>query len=153
MQQLQLFIQEGYETFSLYKRPDQCIDHEGDPEYKEYEESLNGVSCSNLEMKHIGHISWGPLNALGSEAIAHFMPKLVEFAVLGQNDQAKQPFVILFTIVICKGPDDEQFLLLGHKQRLYIFRALLLLKALYHNCFTENLYDKEIDKAIELWEI
>jgi len=147
------FIQEGYKVFSGYQRPEQCIDHQGDPEYREYEESLAGISCSSLDMVHIGHISWGPLLAIGPEAMAHFMPRLIEFAVNGLNDKSDQLFAVLFTEVVGKGPDSDQFLLFGHEQRQFVLRAFMLIKGLYYPIFKSQCYESELNQAIEQWQI
>ncbi|MFO6421978.1 hypothetical protein [Motilimonas sp. KMU-193] len=154
MNPLDKFIKQGYELFSCYEKPEQCIDHQGDFEYLEYEKSLTGVMLDDLEMNHLGHICWGPLSALGAEAIAYYMPKLIEFALLGLNDKADEPFFNLFTLVIGDPVDHERFSLLGYEQRNYIYRTFLLLKGL--NFRDEHLvygcYDDYFDEAIENWK-
>ena len=50
--------------------------HQGDPKYKEYEESLVGITREKLEMSHVGHIGYGLLNALGPEALAYYLAGL-----------------------------------------------------------------------------
>jgi len=153
MTPLEQFVQEGYKVFSGYERPPQCIDHQGDPEYKKHEESLQGVTCSTMEIKHLGHIGWGPLYALGPEAVAHFMPKLIEFSVQGKNDKLGEPFMVRFITAFGTEWDSGKFLLFGYTQREFMFRTFLLLKGLYYDRFKELGYKEELDEAIEQWEM
>ena len=77
MEPIESFIKECFDVFDGYQKPEQCIDHQGDPEYKDYEDSLVGISRNQLTMNHIGHSGYGPLSALGPEAVAYYLPKLI----------------------------------------------------------------------------
>jgi hypothetical protein len=147
------FIKAGVQAFAPYPKPAQCIDYLGDPEYTEYEESLRGVSCENLKMTHIGHTGWGPLLALGPEALAYYMPKLVEFAVDGEKDKTDYPFMFRLVNLLEQGPTSKRFIILGFEQREFIFRALLILKGLYYKQYQDWHSEQELDTAIELWKI
>src|SRR5690606_28395699 len=146
------FIEEGIRAFAGYPRPAPCTDHLGDPEYTEYEERLRGVSCESLTMAHIGHMGWGPLQALEPEALAHYMPKLVEFAIGGEKDKTDYPFMFRLVDLLEQGPTSNRFMILGFEQQEFIFRALLILKGLYYKQYQEWYSDQELDAAIELWK-
>jgi hypothetical protein len=148
MESLKSFIELGYQVFSAYDKPAQYIDHQNDPEYRDYENSLEGIDRNSLEMKHIGHISWGPLLALSSTAFAYFLPKLIDFAVNGDNDTAGDPFIILFVSVVSSETETQQLELLGSDQRLFLLRTFFLLKGLYYDTFKEYCYEEELDYVI-----
>ena len=152
MSTLDKFVNEARKVFAEYERPVQCIDHQDDPEYKEHEESLTNVTCSNLSITHIGHAGWHPLHALGSEAFAHFLPKMIEFAVTGAKDRNGEPFMFLFIAVVGDAIKEPKCDLLGSVQREFIFRTFLLLKALYLPIFRDCEYEEDLNDAIEYWE-
>ena len=146
------FVNEARKVFVDYQRPIQCIDHQNDPEYKDHEESLTNVTCSNLTMAHIGHAGWHPMHALGAEAFPHFLPKLIEFAVTGAKDKSGEPFMLLFTLVVGDAINEPQCELLGSEQIEFIYRTLLLLKALYLPLFRDHEYEEDLNDAIEYWK-
>ena len=99
-------------------------------------------------MSHVGHIGYGLLNALGPEALAYYLPRLVEFAVRGINDKSHHPFMLYFTMVFGELAESERCVLLGHEQREIMLRVFMVLKGLYYHIFKEHCYDEDLDGAI-----
>ena len=146
------FVNEGYRVFVEYKRPVQCIDHQGDPEYRDHEESLKNITCSNLTMEHVGQPGYHPMHALAAEAFSHFLPKLIEFAVMGVIDKSGEPFMFLFTSVVGYSIKEQKCELLGSEQIEFLYRTFLLLNALYLPLFRKYGYETELNEAIEHWK-
>jgi hypothetical protein len=110
------FIKEGYEVFSQYEKPSRLTSFEGDPEYTEYQELLKNVSKKDLTMNMVGHVGWGPLQALLPNALIYYMPKLIEFALLAVYDKSGYPFFIRMIDLLNEGPESERFQILGNEQ-------------------------------------
>lgn len=145
---IECFIKEGYKVFDGYDRPDIVVDHGNDLEYTEYSISLEGVCRDQLTIEHIGHICWGPLYALEPLALAHYMPRLIEFSILGIKDKSSYPFMLRLVDVLEPGPESERLMVLGSEQAQYLLRVLYFLKSVYLAVFKEHLYEGELNNAI-----
>lgn len=124
-----------------------------DPEYLEYQNSLRDVFLENLTLDIIGHACWGPLSALGAEALSYFMPKLVEFSMLGSKDKIGYPFMLRFVDAMKDAPLGSRLLLLGCEQQEYILRALYILRGLFQIEFKRHHCLEDLDLTIEMWKV
>ena len=69
-------------------------------------------------------MSWSPVPFMNAEEMAHFLPRLVEFAVFNPNDRDGAPYAIRFINSVSEGPNDDQFKLPNKEQREMVFRSL-----------------------------
>lgn len=150
---IERLILEGYDIFFSYVKPVSYIDHQNDPEYLEYEKALKNVGLSDLTLGHLGHVCWGPLSILGPHFLAYYMPKLVEFTVLGLRDKTGYPFMFRFVDLVLDGPNDKNFNILGAEQKEFILRVLYLLRAVCTKEFHDFCWDKDLEISIGLWEL
>jgi hypothetical protein len=110
------FIEKTYDVFSKYKKPAQCTVHT-DLEDAEFNSTLLSVTRRNLTIEQVGNIGWGPIPSMNPEALAYFMPHLIELAITNAMDRDGDPFFCLFINAFHKFTNDERFRLFGPAQK------------------------------------
>jgi len=73
-------IEKAYLAFSKFRKPEQC------PEYVDFEDfefntMLLSATRRSLTVEQVGTVAWGPMSSMTPEALAYFMPRLIELAV------------------------------------------------------------------------
>lgn len=118
----------------------------------EHNETMSNVDLTSLTGQEIGCIGWEPLSFLTAEALANFMPRLLEPALEGERDKHDEP--VLFHMIFCLTPstDFDRFMeydkgkigaVLGalefarkeHKQELYVHNYLSGMDDPRHSCY------------------
>ena len=101
-------IERAYETFSLFEKPTQCTQHT-DFEDREFNAMLLSTDRRGLTAEQAGTAAWSPLPSMTPEAVAYFMPRLIELAVTNAVDGDGDPFFCMFINSFSKGPNDGRF--------------------------------------------
>ncbi len=110
-------ITRAYEVFSACEKPKHCVDGD-DPESAEFNDLPRSISRRDLDMEQVGTPAWSPLPSLNPEALAYFMPRLIELALNGAVDRDGQPFLLFFINSFHQGMENERFALFGREQRM-----------------------------------
>jgi len=105
-----------YRAFSGFSKPEYCTNH-ADFEDAEFNAILCAATRRSLTMDEIGHVGWTPLHSMNPEALAYFMPRLIELAVTGAVDRDGEPFWGLFVNMFHQDPHDKRYGLFGDEQR------------------------------------
>jgi hypothetical protein len=145
-------IWKAYKDFSIFKKPARCVRHDDDcPECRDHERLLKTIARENFSLEAIGTVAWSPVPNLNPEAMAYFLPKLIEFAVSNSHDREGDPFIIQFILYLTSGPGDEQFKLLGDPHVKTILDSLLYIQENYSQTVEIEGYHEELDAAISQW--
>jgi hypothetical protein len=109
-------IKRAYETFSLFEKPDQCTKYT-DFEDLEFNEMLLSTDRRGLTAEQAGTSAWSPLPSMTPEAVAYFMPRLIELAVTNALDRDGEPFFCLFINSFSGVSNDDRFSLFRWEHR------------------------------------
>ncbi|MCF8131126.1 MAG: hypothetical protein K9N10_21655 [Deltaproteobacteria bacterium] len=109
-------IEKAYSAFSALVRPEQCTNYL-DLEDAGFNRMLLSATRQSLAIEQLGTVGWGPISHMNPEALAYFMPRLIELAVSGAMDRDGDPFYCRFINAFCKDPDNERFRLFGTDQK------------------------------------
>jgi hypothetical protein len=85
-----------YSGFSCFKKPLHSTNYTHCPECAEYDELLNSVTRETLNVEEIGTVFWGPIAFLLPEAMAYYLPRLMELAILGVRNKENDSFIAQF---------------------------------------------------------
>ena len=88
-------IKKAYEVFSGCAKPLRCTER-ADLEETEFDDLLRPVSRRDLTMEQVGTTAWSPLPLMNAEALAYFMPRLIELAVTNARRSRRRTFFLLF---------------------------------------------------------
>ena len=109
-------IEKAYSVFSNFEKPDQFTKYT-DFEDAEFNPMLLSASRRSLTIEQVGTVGWGPIPSMNPEALAYFMPRLIELAVTGAIDRDDDPFFCLFINAFHDDSDAERFRLFGLDQK------------------------------------
>ena len=110
----------------------------------EYDDDLQHVTRESLSMENIGTVLWGPIAFLLPEAMAYYLPRLIEFAVLGAKNKHGDSFISQFLNQIgLSGGRSEQFVRLDDRHRRVVLECLQFIR--------EHWYDEIENKCCERW--
>ncbi|GBC60978.1 hypothetical protein DENIS_1938 [Desulfonema ishimotonii] len=145
-------IEKSYEIFSNFKQPVRYTIH-GDwcLECNDHEETLNKATRKFLTIKQIGRSSWSPIPNLNPEAMAYFMPRLIEFAVENVNDFENHPFIVRFLYWVMDGPESDAHKLLCTTHKQIVLETLLFIRKHYSDVIEDECMEDELDTAIKNW--
>ena len=101
---LSRLIEEAYETFSSFPRPEHFTDISCCPECEELSKKIEPCSLRELESKQLGHPLYGSLCLLTSEAFSYLFPRLLEITLTGSLDKNGAPFLEQYLAVLCISP-------------------------------------------------
>jgi hypothetical protein len=150
----QEIIGRAYDLFASFGRPTlftRLSENDDDPECRDHDSSLQGASVHTLSISQIGSSGYSPVPQLTPQAMAYFLPRLIEFAVRNVNDSDDDPFVVRFIDSTLNGPNHKQFKLLNEKQREVVYQTLLYVKRNYSNLIEESCADKDLEMALNKW--
>lgn len=145
-------INESYKAFERFKQPARYTIH-GDwcNECKEHEERLNKITRRLLTINQIGRSSWSPIPNLNPEAMAYFLPRLIELAVENVNDFEGDPFISRFLFWVMHGPETDAHKLLCKNHKQIVLKTLLFIRNHYSDVIEDECMDEELDIAIKKW--
>lgn len=147
-------IREAYGRFGGFARPDRCTRHDDDcPDCRDHHRTLSLVDRKSLSMAQIGPVSWSPLAHLNARAMAYFMPRLMELALLNEVDCDEEPFVVRFLAIVLEGPAHHAFELFQTPHREVVFMVLSYIKANHTELVKREGWSGELETAIVRWRV
>jgi hypothetical protein len=145
-------IGRAYEVFSDFPRPEYCMPASlYESEREEFEAMLEGKTRENLRAVDLGSSTWSPLALLTPEAIGHFMPRLIDFALSGELDFHSDPFFERFINMSLCGPSTETFSLFKTAHRTIVYECLVCLRQDFSSQVEDSCISDELQVAIGLW--
>ena len=139
-------IKKAYEVFSGCAKPKHCAG--GGQEEAEFDDLLRPVSLRQLTMEQVGTPAWSPLPLMTAEALAYFMPRLIELAVTDAVDRDSEPFFCFFINSFHEGPLDERFTLFDRARGMIMAETFDFLRAAYGDRLKmEGWYDEALRGA------
>jgi hypothetical protein len=151
MQKAEL-VAKAYSDFSCFAKPNRLTKYDDDDlDCRDHERTLKELKREALSIREIGPVSWSPIPFLNAEAMAYYLPRLIEFAVDNVNDIDGDPFAIRFIDFVVAGPKGEQFASLTEVQIGLVFQTLLYIKSHYDAVIRFQLYSEDLDAAIVAW--
>lgn len=124
-------IKKAYAVFSGFIKPEQCTNYT-DFEDAEFNLMLLSTERRSLTIKQVGTVAWGPVPSMTPEALAYFMPRLIELAVIGAMDRDGDPFFCLFINAFHNDLIAERFRLFGIDQKNVMADTFNFLCQNYH---------------------
>ena len=145
-------IKQAYKSFSIFRKPDRCVLHDNSClECRDHEKILKKTTRETLSPEIIGPVGYSPLPNMNPAAMAYFLQKLIELAVMKSNDWDGDPFLVRFINLVLEGPNNEQFSLLNKEQKKLILQTLDYLKSEYAEIIEYECWDEDLDEAIGNW--
>jgi hypothetical protein len=120
-------------------------------EREEFEAMLNGKSRENLRAVDLGSTMWSPLPLLSPEAMGHFMPRLIDFALSGELDYDGQPFLGWFINMSLSGPNEPDCSLFKAPHKTIVYECLVCLQQEYSAQVEQSCWTDQLRSAIALW--
>lgn len=120
-------------------------------EREEFEAMVDGKSRENLRAVDLGSTMWSPLPLLSPEAMGHFMPRLIDFALSGELDYDSQPFFEWFINMSLSGPSNPSCSLCQAPHRTIFYECLVCLQQEYSAQIEQSCWTNELRSAIGLW--
>ena len=90
-------IKKAYNSFSAFSKPERCTIH-GDEclNRNDHNDTLDNITREALSIEKIGPVGWSPVTNMNSEAMAYYLPRLIEFALLNVDDRDGDPYSVRF---------------------------------------------------------
>ena len=143
-------IQQAYDAFALFEKPKQCTTYT-DFEEGEFNAVLLSSTQRSLTMEQIGTVCWSPISAMTPEALAYFMPRLIELAVTHAVDSDGEPFFCHYINAFSDGPENEKFGLFEQAQRRVMADTFNFLVDTYREEMRREGWLDEARRAAESW--
>ncbi|THB79917.1 MAG: hypothetical protein D6B25_00055 [Desulfobulbaceae bacterium] len=102
-------IQDLYQAFKNFSRPENFTDYEHCPECYDHNETMKSARLTTLNSEHFGTPGYNPFNFLTAEAIGHFMPRLLELAITGVKTKDNELFLHNFLFHLAPDKDFDRF--------------------------------------------
>ena len=151
MQKAEL-VAKAYSDFSCFAKPKRLTKCDDDDlDCRDHEKTLKDLNREGLSIQEIGPVSWSPIPYLSSEAMAYYLPRLIELAVDNVGDFDGDPFAIRFIDFVLEGSKGKQFVALRGPQINLVLQTLLYIKSHYDNVIRFQLYSEDLDEAIAGW--
>jgi hypothetical protein len=125
-------IEKAYLAFSKFRKPEQCTKYLNF-EDSEFNAMLLSATRRSLTIEKVGTVAWGPIPSIIPEALAYFMPRLIELAVTKAIDRDGNPFFCFFTNSFHEYSIGERFRLFGPDQKSVIADTFSFLCQNYHD--------------------
>ena len=151
----QEIIDNAYDLFGSFKRPSLFTllsEDDDDPECRDHDNSLKGALVHTLSISQIGPGGYSPIPLFTPQAMAYFLPRLIEFAVRNVDDSNNEPFIVRFINSTLSGPNHKQFKLLNAKQQEAIYQTLLYAKENYYDVIEETCWEQGLEIALNKWK-
>jgi hypothetical protein len=143
-------IERAYLVFSNYRKPEQCTKYT-DFEDAEFNPMLLSATRRSLTIEQVGTVGWGPIPSMNPEALAYFMPRLIELAITGEIDRDGDPFYCLFINAFHKDADAERFTLFGTDQKDAMANTFEFLCQNYQEQLEHECWLGEAQQAVIEW--
>jgi hypothetical protein len=149
-----LSSKELYDLFSAFSKPAHSTNFEHCPECAEYDELLMSVAREDLTIEQIGTVCWGPVAFLTPDAMAYYLPRLMELALAGVPNKDREPFFVQFLNQIgLHDPTEPQFSRLELHHKALVFRCIDQLGSKYRKEIEEECCEDWLIDALAKWRI
>jgi hypothetical protein len=143
---------ELYEAFAEFRQPEHSTSHTHCAECAEHDETLQGVPRERLSIEQIGTVCWGPVPFLTADAMAYFLPRLMELALQGVKNKDGGPFFEQFLLQIgTHAPSEPCFARLGQKQRDLVYRCIEQIGSQYAAEIEAECCEDRLAQALGNW--
>lgn len=143
-------IEKAYRVFSVFEKPEQCTKHL-DSDDAEFNLILISATRRSLNIEQVGTVGWGAIPCMNPEALAFFMPRLIELAVSGAIDMDGDAFYCQFINAFYDGAKNKRFRLFRKDQREAMADTFEFLCHNYREPLTDEGWLDEALKAIIEW--
>jgi len=143
-------IKKAYSAFSALVKPEQCTNYL-DFEDAQFNRMLLSATRQSLTIEQLGTVGWGPISHMNPEALAYFMPRLIELAVSGAIDRDGGPFYCHFINAFHKDPENERFRLFGADQKAIMAHTFEFLRQNYQAQLEIEGWLKEAQQGAMEW--
>ncbi|WP_040333629.1 hypothetical protein [Candidatus Magnetobacterium casense] len=144
-------INRAYELFSDFDEPLKYTIHYNCPECDDHEAVLRGLDRETLSGSDFGTAVYTPLWNMTAEAIAYFLPRIIELALNNETDADNTPILIRFINLSADGPKADRFELLSDEQVACISDVLLYIKSHHRDIVECECWSDELNSAINNW--
>jgi hypothetical protein len=143
-------IERAYKAFSNSKKPNPCTKGT-DFEEADFNDLLLSATRRSLSIEQVGTVAWSPIPLMVPEALAYFMPRLIELAITKAIDCDGDPFFCYFINSFHDGPDSEKFELFGPEQKKVMADAFNFLCQTYDEQLKVEGWFDEACQAMKDW--
>jgi len=141
-----------YSGFANIARPQHFTDYAHCEECAEYDRQLQSVEGRALSASDIGTVAWGPIPFLTPQAMAYYLPRLIELALNGARNKENDPFVCQFLNQVARyGKGAKQFSCLSAEHKLLMLRSLEYISAAYLPEIEAQFYGDMLQEALHGW--
>ena len=148
-------IKKAYDLFSSFERPmlfTRLNENDVDPEAMDHDNSLKNTTRRNLSVSQLGPVGYSPVPNFSSQAMAYFLPRLIEFAVKNISDLDGDPYIIRFINSTLSGPSNKQFILLNDQHRGIVYQTLLYAKENYYQIIENECWAGDLEETLIKWK-
>jgi len=149
----QQLVNRAYQVFSVFEKPEHATNYEHCEECAGYDEMLLHVGRKELTTEQIGTVSWGPVPFLTPEAMAYYMPRLIEIAASGVDNRDRDPYFTHFINSVSAGPASRQYALFKTPQRLAVASALVFIKENHYERVLSFCWEDTLETAMTSWSV
>jgi len=148
-----MLIKKCYKEFGKFPKPEKVTVYDDSPIDQDHEKSMSGIKRRDLSIEIIGPSTWSPISYLNKEAIAYYMPRLIEFALLNEEDLDGEPFQNRFINDFYLGPqsNDNRFDLFQTIHKDLMQEVFVYIKKNFMNELVFEGWKDEVDLAIQNW--
>lgn len=143
---------ELYDSFSEFTKPAHSTNHVHCPECAEYDSLLEHVRREDLSIEQIGTVCWGPVAFLVPDAMAYYLPRLMELALVGSSNKDGKPFFTQFLVQIgLHAPSEPQFSRLKPRHVALVHRCIEAIGKSYGKEIEEECWEDWLEEALGKW--
>ena len=146
---LSRLIEEAYETFSSFHRPEHFTNSGCCPECEELSKKIEPCPLRNLETKHLGHPLYGSLCLLTTEALSYLFPRLLEITLTGSLDKNGDPILEQYLGVLCINTELKSNF--QDPQRGIVIKSLDYISKNMSSVVEAWCYERDLEEACAIW--
>jgi len=152
MSQLAAIIEDLYQCFSDYPRPENFTNFEHCNECLEHNETMKSASLDNLSGLHVGTTGWSPLGFLTEEAYGHCMPRFWELALTGEKNEHGESVLSVLLTDLGISISDDRFRGYSRNQCEAVVAALEFALERHRSSVVEEFIQSDLERAIRNWK-
>ena len=143
----------AYKEFNEFEKPEHSTNYKHCEECNEYNELLKDVDRKELSIEQIGTVCWGPVPFLLPEAMAYYMPRFIELALLNVNNNDRDPYITQFINQIGTYPANEILSLFKQKHIAIVYETYKFINENYREIVECQFWEVELDEALKNWHV
>ncbi|MBF0338428.1 MAG: hypothetical protein HQL05_11420 [Nitrospirae bacterium] len=136
----------------MFEKPLKCTTHDDCIECEDHENTLRNLKREYLSVEDIGTVGYSPLQNMTPQAIAYFLPRIIELALRNQKDTDKTPILVRLIVLLADDINKDRFKLLSNEQVDCILDVLLYIKSHYSDIVENECCSNELNNAIKKCE-